>query len=69
MKISWDWLQDYIHTDITPEVASELLTQIGLEVEDMTPIQFPKGGLEKYVIGYIESCIQHPNADKLKNLK
>ena len=65
MKISYNWLKQYLEIDKTPEELSELLTDCGLEVEGMERWQSVKGGLEGIVIGEVKSCSKHPNADKL----
>lgn len=66
MKISYNWLKQFIKIDWTPEQTSELLTDLGLEVEGIETYQSVKGGLEGIVIGEVLTCIKHPNADKLK---
>ncbi|WP_298496669.1 phenylalanine--tRNA ligase subunit beta [uncultured Algibacter sp.] len=66
MKISYNWLKQFLKTDWTPEQTSELLTDLGLEVEGLEAYQSVKGGLEGVVIGEVLTCIKHPNADKLK---
>ncbi|WP_372756517.1 phenylalanine--tRNA ligase subunit beta [Mariniflexile sp.] len=66
MTISYNWLKQFLKTDWTPEQTSELLTDLGLEVEGIETYQSVKGGLEGIVIGEVLTCIQHPNADKLK---
>ncbi|MFV9550888.1 phenylalanine--tRNA ligase subunit beta [Algibacter sp. PT7-4] len=66
MKISYNWLKQFLKTDWTPEQTSELLTDLGLEVEGLETYQSVKGGLEGVVIGEVLTCIKHPNADKLK---
>ncbi|MDO7171146.1 phenylalanine--tRNA ligase subunit beta [Mariniflexile sp. AS56] len=66
MKISYNWLKQFIKIDWTPEQAGELLTDLGLEVEGIEAYQSVKGGLEGIVVGEVLTCIQHPNADKLK---
>jgi len=65
MKISWNWLKEYIETDIEPAEAAKIFTSIGLEVEDMESFETVRGGLEGVVIGQVLSCVKHPNADKL----
>ncbi len=65
MKISYNWLKQYIDFEIAPEDLSAILTDIGLEVEGMDQFQSVKGGLEGIVIGEVKTCIKHPNADKL----
>ncbi len=65
MKISYNWLKQYIDLDVAPETLSTVLTDIGLEVEGMEKYQSVKGGLEGIVIGEVVTCEQHSNADKL----
>lgn len=66
MKISLNWLKDYISLDKPVEEIAEILTDIGLEVEGTSYIEPVKGGLEGIVIGQVQSSSQHPNADRLK---
>ncbi|WP_166963371.1 phenylalanine--tRNA ligase subunit beta [Yeosuana marina] len=66
MKISYNWLKQFIKIDWTPEKTGELLTDLGLEVEGIETYQSVKGGLEGIVIGKVLTCVKHPNADKLK---
>ncbi len=65
MKISYNWLKQYIDTDLSPREVSEILTNTGLEVEGLEEVQSVKGGLEGVVIGEVLSCELHPAADKL----
>ena len=69
MKISYNWLKQFIKTDHTPEELSLILTNIGLEVESLEKVQTIPGGLEGLLIGHVKECIQHPNADRLKITK
>lgn len=69
MKISYNWLKEFIDTDKTPEEISTILTGTGLEVESLEKVQPIPGGLEGLVIGYVKECTQHPNADRLKVTK
>jgi len=66
MKISLNWLKDYISLDESPEEISEILTATGLEVEGLETYEQIKGGLEGVVIGEVLTCEKHPDADKLK---
>lgn len=66
MNISYNWLKDFIQTGKTPEELSEILTDIGLEVESLKVVQSLPGGLEGLVIGEVKTCVQHPNADRLR---
>lgn len=66
MKISYNWLKQFIKTDWNSEETAALLTDLGLEVEGVEKFQSVKGGLEGVVVGHVLSCEQHPNADRLK---
>ncbi|HEY0174899.1 MAG TPA: phenylalanine--tRNA ligase subunit beta, partial [Pedobacter sp.] len=66
MKISYNWLRQFIQTELTPQELSLLLTNIGLEVESLEKVQPVVGGLEGLVIGHVLTCVQHPNADRLR---
>ncbi len=65
MKISYNWLKDYISTDLDPEEIADILTNTGLEVENLEKFESVKGGLEGCVVGKVIKCEKHPNADKL----
>ncbi|NTW26470.1 MAG: phenylalanine--tRNA ligase subunit beta, partial [Lentimicrobium sp.] len=65
MKISYNWLKDYIDTKLSVEEISLLLTDIGLEVEAIESFESLKGGLKGVVTGEVITCQRHPNADKL----
>ena len=66
MKISYNWLKQFINIDLKSEDTAEVLTDLGLEVEGVEKFESLKGGLEGVVIGHVLTCIQHTNADKLK---
>ncbi len=66
MKISYNWLKQFLKTDSSASETGELLTDLGLEIEGIESYQSVKGGLEGIVIGEVLTCIQHPNADRLK---
>jgi phenylalanyl-tRNA synthetase beta chain len=65
MKISYNWLKQYINTNIAPVEAGNILTDTGLEVESIEKIEAVKGGLEGVVVGEVITCEKHPDADKL----
>ena len=66
MKISYNWLKQFIKIDCKSEETAALLTDLGLEVEIVDKYQSVKGGLEGIVVGHVLTCIQHPDADRLK---
>ena len=65
MKVSYSWLKNYLNIDLPFEDVSDLLTDIGLEVEKIEKFESIKGGLKEVVIGEVLSKFQHPNADRL----
>ena len=65
MKISYNWILEYLATDKKPEELATILTNIGLEVEGMEDWISVKGGLQKVLTGEVKTCKKHPNADKL----
>ncbi len=65
MKISYNWLKNYVDFNLSPRKLSEVLTNTGLEVEGLERFESVKGGLEGIVIGEVLNTEKHPNADKL----
>jgi phenylalanyl-tRNA synthetase beta chain len=65
MKISYNWVKDYLNIALEPEKVAQILTGIGLEIEGMDEWVSVKGGLEGVVIGEVLTCKKHPDADKL----
>jgi phenylalanyl-tRNA synthetase beta chain len=68
MRISYNWLKEYITCSETPERVAEVLTSIGLEVESMETTGL-KSNLEGVVVGHVLECSQHPDADRLRVTK
>ena len=66
MKISYNWLKQFIKIDWKTEETAALLTDLGLEVEMVEKYQSVKGGLEGIVVGHVLTCVPHPDADRLK---
>ncbi len=66
MKISYNWLKQFIKIDWKSQETAALLTDLGLEVEMVYNYQSVKGGLEGIVVGHVLTCIPHPDADRLK---
>lgn len=67
MKISLNWLKNYIQISETSEEVAQLLTQSGLEIGGQTVFEPIKGGLKGLVIGQVLRCDPHPNANRLKS--
>lgn len=66
MKISYNWLQQFLQTDWEADKTGELLTDLGLEVEGIETVESIKGSLKGVVVGEVKTCEKHSNADKLK---
>lgn len=66
MKVSYNWIRQFINVPESIEEHTALLTSLGLEVEGVEKFESVKGGLEGIVVGHVIECIPHPNADKLK---
>ena len=66
MKISYNWLQQFLKIDWEATKTGELLTDLGLEVEGIETKESIKGSLKGVVVGEVLTCIQHSNADRLK---
>ena len=66
MKISYNWLQQFLQIDWDATKTGELLTDLGLEVEGIETKESIKGSLKGIVVGKVLTCEQHPNADRLK---
>lgn len=65
MKISYNWLKEYIDIDLSPTELANILTNIGLEVEGTELFESIRGGLRGCVVGEVISCKKHPDADRL----
>jgi phenylalanyl-tRNA synthetase beta chain len=65
MKISYNWLKQFIKIDLKSEETATLLTDLGLEVEVVSNYQSVRGGLEGVVVGHVLTCEKHPDADRL----
>jgi len=69
MNISFNWLSEFLKIDLSIEEVSNILTDIGLEVEGIENYEQYKGGLDGLVVGEVVYCDQHPNADRLSITK
>jgi len=65
MKISYNWLKQFIEIDWNADKTAALLTDLGLEVEGISEFESVKGGLQGVIVGEVLSCQKHPNADRL----
>ena len=66
MKVTYNWLKEFVDFDLSPSALGDLLTMLGLEVEGVEQIG---GGLDEVVVARVVAKAQHPNADKLSICK
>jgi phenylalanyl-tRNA synthetase beta chain len=64
MKISYNWLKDYLRIDLSPNRLAEILTEIGLEIEAVEEWEPIKGGMKGIVV---EKCLPASNTLMLKS--
>ena len=62
MRISTNWLRDYVETGLSAEELGDLLTMSGLELEEIERVGADLSGV---VVGHVVETSQHPNADRL----
>ncbi|MCF0176334.1 MAG: phenylalanine--tRNA ligase subunit beta, partial [Bacteroidales bacterium] len=65
MKISYNWLKDYLECDLAPEAVAEALTSIGLEVDSLDVVEEIPGGLAGVIVAEVVECAEHPDSDHL----
>jgi len=62
MKVSYNWLKEYIDLPYSPEELDYVLTMAGMEVD---VVEYLGKEIKDIVIGKILKIREHPNADKL----
>ena len=65
MKISYNWLKDYLECGLTPDEVAEALTSIGLEVDGVEQVEEIPGGLAGVIVAEVVECVEHPDSDHL----
>ena len=65
MKISLNWLKKFIEISENPEDLESILTEVGLEVDEVISFEPDKDFLSKLIVGEIKAIEKHPNADRL----
>lgn len=73
MKISLNWLNDFINTSLLPQKGSSeeldvLLTNTGLEVEGIEAHENIPGGLKGFVVGEVKTCEKFEVKEKTLSL-
>ena len=65
MKLSYNWLKEYLKCDLTPEQVAEAMTSIGIEVDSVEMQEVIPGGLAGVVVAQVLTCEAHPDSDHL----
>ena len=65
MKLSYNWLKDYLECDLTPAQVAEAMTSIGIEVDGVEEQEQIPGGLAGVVVAKVLECEAHPDSDHL----
>ena len=65
MKLSYNWLKDYLECDLTPSQVAEAMTSIGIEVDALEEQEEIPGGLAGVVVAEVLTCEPHPDSDHL----
>ncbi len=62
MKISYNWLKEYLDIDVPATDLAEKIERSSVEVDSVSA---PSDGLKKIVVGYVDSMEPHPESDHL----
>ena len=65
MKVSYNWLKEYLQCDLTPDQVAEAMTSIGIEVDSVEFQEEIPGGLAGVVVAEVLTCVAHPDSDHL----
>lgn len=65
MKLSYNWLKDYLEFDLTPQQIADAMTDIGIEVDSVEEQEEIPGGLAGVVVAEVLECVAHPDSDHL----
>ncbi|MBR5724965.1 MAG: phenylalanine--tRNA ligase subunit beta [Bacteroidales bacterium] len=65
MKLSYNWLKEYLKCDLTPQEVADAMTSIGIEVDGVEEQERIPGGLAGVVVAKVLTCEAHPDSDHL----
>lgn len=65
MKLSYNWLKEYLESDLTPRQIADAMTAIGIEVDSVEEQEEIPGGLAGVVVAEVLTCEPHPDSDHL----
>lgn len=61
MKLSYNWLKEYLKTSLSPNEIAEAMTSIGIEVDSVCIQDEIPGGLAGVVVAEVLECEAHPD--------
>ncbi len=64
MKVSLNWLKEFVYFKTEPEKVASLLNGRTMEVEKIFPYYLQKKSFQNIVLGEIKSIAPHPSSDK-----
>lgn len=62
MKVSYQWLQEYLDLDVAPQDLAEKIARTSVDINDVYSLS---DGLKKIVVGEVVKCENHPDSDHL----
>lgn len=65
MKLSYNWLKDYLKVEATPQQIADAMTSIGIEVDGVEEQEQIPGSLKGVVVAKVLECEAHPDSDHL----
>ncbi|MGM9787310.1 MAG: YtpR family tRNA-binding protein, partial [Candidatus Cryptobacteroides sp.] len=65
MKLSYNWLKDYIGCQLSAQQIADIMTSIGIEVDAVEESEVIEGGLKNVVVAKVLTCEAHPDSDHL----
>lgn len=65
MKLSYEWLKEYLKCDLGPQQIADAMTAIGIEVDSLEEQEEIPGGLAGVVVAKVVECEPHPDSDHL----
>ncbi len=65
MKLSYNWLKDYLKCDLSVQQIADAMTSIGIEVDGVEESEQVSGGLAGVVVAKVLECVAHPDSDHL----
>lgn len=65
MRLSYNWLKDYLKCNLNPNEIAEAMTSIGIEVDGVEESEQIPGGLRGVVVAQVLECDAHPDSDHL----